>query len=370
MTNLEVVMLSNNYFNNHLPDVSKLTNLKTLLLDDNNFAGTVTTKFNSLTSLEYLFLQGNNFFGKIDANFLKDLSKLKRLDISSCNFTGEFPSHFFTMTDLELIDLHENHLTGTLPSNIATNTALKYLSLENNLIRGQLNPTLRNLTKLFHLDVSNNTMTGPITARLGQMPLSYLFLANNNFDAGPIPTMFGQLKNLTEISLKGTNRTGAIPAWIGTSWSKLRLLDLDNNHFNSTIPPELGLLTDLEFLLLNRNLGINGTMPTQLNKLSSLRSIFLDSTSLSGNLTAICSLPKLDQPGTGNAAQDTNEFVIADCGGKTPKVHCNCCDKCCAANQTGCNPNTAVASIDPNWETSFQRVDYNFGTNVTNFGEA
>ncbi|GKZ00691.1 hypothetical protein MPSEU_001021200 [Mayamaea pseudoterrestris] len=365
LTDLEVLMTSNNYLGGRLPDLSKLTKLASVFLDDNKLTGTITTTFNKMTNLKFLFMQGNNFYGNIDDEFLKNAKNLSRLDMSNGNYTGQLPSHFFGMPNLQLLDLHGNRLSGSFPSNINKNTALQYISLQENLIKGPLHPSLVNLTRLFHLDVSNNTLTGPIPGRIGMLPLEYLFLANNKFAKGPIPPLFGLMTNITELSLKGTNRNGTIPAWLGTNMTKLKLLDLDNNSLNGNIPSELGRLTYLEFLLLNRNLGIKGALPSQMNKLSSLRSIFLDNTGLSGSLEPICKLQSLNAPETsGNLTRD---FISADCGGNNPKVKCSCCDVCCSNTNPKCNQNYQVASIDPNWESSFQRASYSLGTDDANF---
>jgi Leucine-rich repeat (LRR) protein len=363
LSDIKSIIFSSNKFKGKLPDLSKLTNLTSVLLDDNGFTGTVTTAFNQLTNLQFLILQGNSLQGKIDSNFLKNAQKLERLDLSNCSFSGQLSPHFWDMPKLELLDIQANRLSGFLPPVINENSALKYLSVNQNFIKGELPPSFLNLTALFHLDVSNNLMTGPIPARLGKA-LAYLFLANNNFTQGPISTLFGKLSNLNELSLKGTNRNGTIPSWVGRL-TKLKLLDLDNNQLTGSVPTDLGLLTNLEFLLLNRNLGIKGIVPSQLNKLSNLSMVFLDRTSLSGDLAPLCKLSNLNTASNSGGAR--HDYVIAECGGSQPKVVCSCCDFCCSGTSTKCNNNTAVASVDPNWETSFSRVVYNFGTNDTIF---
>ncbi|GKY93339.1 hypothetical protein MPSEU_000301500 [Mayamaea pseudoterrestris] len=367
MTDLKVLLLSNNNLTGRLPDFFKLLKLVTIFLDDNKLTGTITSTFNSMTNLTYLFLQSNFFHGTVDDRFLKNATKLKRIDASNCRLTGQLPSHFLQMPKLDMIDLHGNRLSGTLPTVIYRNTALQFLALQDNLIEGQISPDLANLTKLFHLDLSSNALTGPIPGRIGMLPLSYLFLANNTFVEGPIPSTISTMTDLKELSLKGTSRNGTIPAWIGTKLTNLQLLDLDNNKLSGSIPSELGRLSRLEFLLLNRNLGVTGTMPTQFNKLSSLRAVFLDSTSISGSLEPICNLPSLNKPA--NSGKLTRDYVVADCGGSSPNVACACCTLCCSDADPFCNMNVRVPSVNPEWEDSFMRVEYNFGTNATVFKE-
>jgi Leucine-rich repeat (LRR) protein len=49
----------------------------------------------------------------------------------------------------------------------------------------------------------------------------------------------------------------------------LEFLDLSNNSFHSTVPTELGLLTNLQFLNLEQN-HFNGTIPSEIGALQYL----------------------------------------------------------------------------------------------------
>jgi hypothetical protein len=50
----------------------------------------------------------------------------------------------------------------------------------------------------------------------------------------------------------------------------LIVLDLDNNSLTGSIPAEIGLLTNLQFLLLNRN-ELSSSIPSQLENMDQLR---------------------------------------------------------------------------------------------------
>jgi hypothetical protein len=91
----------------------------------------------------------------------------------------------------------------------------------------------------------------------------------------------------TSMVLPGSGITGCIPTELGTV-TTLTVLDLKENHLQSTIPTELGMLTALESGsgdgwsasegLLQWNL-LTGTIPSQLGQFSRMRTVF----SLGGN---------------------------------------------------------------------------------------
>jgi hypothetical protein len=98
--------------------------------------------------------------------------------------------------------------------------------------------------------------------------LTYLFLAQNQFSQNNVPYWIEGLKQLEELSLKSTQRTGPIPDFLG-DLKQLILLDLDDNSLMGTIPTKLGLLENLHILLLNRN-NLTSTIPTTFSNLKSL----------------------------------------------------------------------------------------------------
>ena len=80
---------------------------------------------------------------------------------------------------------------------------------------------------------------------------------------------------MLELSLKGTNRVGPIPDFIGEEMRNLKLLSLDNNNLTGSIPETLGHLKRMEYLLLNQN-DLTGEVPDTLKHLHALsKSTFL-----------------------------------------------------------------------------------------------
>jgi len=56
MYDLRVLFLSNNSFDGALPDLSQLVDMVSLLVDDNQLSGDVTSMFNGMSMLRHLYL--------------------------------------------------------------------------------------------------------------------------------------------------------------------------------------------------------------------------------------------------------------------------------------------------------------------------
>lgn len=348
--------------------------IEALALDDNLLSGDVSTLFNDMPLLKGLYLEDNNFYGRIDSNFLRNNKLLRYADLSSNQFTGYVPAHFFDHTVapyLWVLDFHNNRLSSVLPSNISAESDVRFLSLHGNWIEGNVPASWVNLKSLVHLDLSSNLFEGPIPDHVGNMTeLAYLFMANNSFAPGPIPESFAQLTNMEEFSLKNTNRSGVLPIWL-TEWENLELLDLDQNNFVGQIPAAYGNMTKLQFLLLNRN-NIDGQLPASFSQMTNLRAVFLEKNGMTGRLDVLCGLPNFNEP---ENDIDGTEIIAADCaGGETAQIVCTCCKICCVPEfnqieegfgiEDTCHDATAIAHLNPYWERSYIRWDFDFGNDT------
>jgi len=356
LTQLQWLYLHSNLLTGSLPtELAQTTTLQRLVVESNLLSGNPLPLLQSLTNLEYIFADNNVFSGALPADFLLGHSHLQHLDLSLNNLTlsdSNFPSHLLQMQSLESLDLSRNHLSGHLVNDETTvlqheNRKLQYLSLHDNKLNGGLSSQLQQLVALKHLDVSNNELHGPIRKELGQQltHLEYLFLSNNNFQPGSIPTEFQQLTNLVDFSMRGTHRDGPLPAWIGTQLTNLVLLDLGQNDFNRTVPVEFSQLRQLQYLLLNGNPQLRGSVPSELGSVASLSALFLDGTALHGDLEFLC-------PATANT-----ELIYADCLSSTKAVNCTCCE-CCRDDPDGCSE-PYLADLDSSLEHFFERTEYN-----------
>ena len=110
-----------------------------------------------------------------------------------------------------------------------------------------------------------------------------LSLPGNNL-SGTLPPELGDLEHLRWLVLDGNELTGAIPAELG-NLAQLRTLDLDNNQLTGPIPAALAELSQLTILDLTGN-SLNGTIPAELGALPGLDSLLLGNNDLTGPIPA------------------------------------------------------------------------------------
>ncbi|EDN71519.1 VCBS [Beggiatoa sp. PS] len=180
-----------------LPDLSALTVLQDLSLDDNLLTGSLPD-FSALTNLLILRLKNNQFTGEIPASF-NTLTQLETLDLQNNQLSGIIPD-LSNLTKLRELRLFDNQLTGPIP-NFSHLIHLVELYLNDNQLSGPIPVELSLLTQLRILYLGNNQLSGLIPEELGQLVnLEQLHLGSNQL-SGEIPPSFVQLINLTELNL-------------------------------------------------------------------------------------------------------------------------------------------------------------------------
>ncbi|XP_076957417.1 BRASSINOSTEROID INSENSITIVE 1-associated receptor kinase 1-like [Bidens hawaiensis] len=106
-------------------------------------------------------------------------------------------------------------------------------------------------------------------------------LGNANLSGQLVPQL-GQLTNLQYLELYSNNITGRIPNELG-NLTNLVSLDLYLNKLDGVIPDTLGKLQKLRFLRLNNN-TLTGTIPVSLTTIASLQVLDLSNNNLRGEV--------------------------------------------------------------------------------------
>jgi len=170
-----------------------------------------------------------------------------------------------------------------------------------NLVTGNTPPNNCDLSTLYGISLG---ITGQSSGRVVMIDLR-----TNNL-IGNIPPEIGLLSELDEIQMYTNQLSGVIPTEIG-QLSKLTIIGLDYNQLSGSIPPEIGDLNNLTILIMNNNLLI-GPIPAELGNLNNLTELWLFDNQLTGcfdsSLSSLCSqLDGYDDITSGNNFNTTWE---------------------------------------------------------------
>ncbi|KAL8218512.1 hypothetical protein R6Q57_021885 [Mikania cordata] len=122
LNQIRVLSFKHNSISGQIPNLSNLTNLKSLYLSYNYFSGEFPASLTTLHRLKTIVLSGNTLSGHIPVSLLK-LQRLYIFYIDTNEFTGKIPP--FNQSSLRYFNLSNNQLSGEIP---ATGTLLRFNS--------------------------------------------------------------------------------------------------------------------------------------------------------------------------------------------------------------------------------------------------
>lgn len=249
LTNLEGLDVFSNMLSSTIPSlIGQWPSIFFLSFGANDFTGNMPTEFFQLSQLIWLELGSNPLSPSPLSTELTRLSKLEHLGIENGHVVGSIPPCIGTLRHLMFLSLYGNQLSGPLPAELYSLTNLVWLSIHSNYLSGEISGQISTLTNLVELDLYNNLLSQQIPSTLSVTQCSNLRSLSISFNKlrGPIPfALFG-------------NSDG-----VGSSVNSLRNLDLSNNELTSSIPPQIGLLSQLHILSLSSN-QLTGVMPSEL----------------------------------------------------------------------------------------------------------
>ena len=217
VTNLNMV---GNHLHGRLPDLSPLTELQALGLNDNLLSGNIPSLVN-LHHLQTLWLARNLLSGPV-------------------------PPLNASLTD---IDVSSNALSGSIPP-LSAAPMLAYAYFDENLLTGTI-PDLSSLSNLIVFSVDGNLLTGPIPSLAGLNALGDLAVARNNL-SGSIPSIAG-LPALVTFDVSNNQLTGVLPANFP---SGLQAFYANSNSLSGTMPSLAS--TQLHVFRIEGNAQLNG----------------------------------------------------------------------------------------------------------------
>ncbi|PIM99233.1 Leucine-rich repeat protein [Handroanthus impetiginosus] len=307
MPSLQNLDLSGNMqLSGSFPQFPRGGSLRTIVLTNTNFSGSLPDSISNLTMLSRLELSNCRFFGPIPPT-IGTLTELTYLDISLNNFTGSIPL-FHLSKKLTYIDATRNSLMGSLSAMHFEGLSNPKLELDNNEFHGQVQE-LSNLSSssLQELDVSSNHLEGPIPKFFSELDqLTVLSLSSTKFN-GTVQLEMFKNPNLDTLDLshndlfvQSTDSDSGFPLLPNISWLKLvscqlqrfpnllrqsRLwnLDLSSNELRGEVPNWIWEIGNgsLRYLNLFNNLLHGFQKPC---KFPSLRVLDLNSNQFQGEL--------------------------------------------------------------------------------------
>ncbi|CAN1811614.1 Probable LRR receptor-like serine/threonine-protein kinase At2g23950 [Linum perenne] len=226
-----------------------------------SLSGTLSAAIGNLTNLRQVLMQNNNISGKIPPE-IGQLSKLQTLDLSGNRFSGSVPDSFGQLVGLEYLRLNNNSFSGPFPLSLAKIPRLAFLDLSYNNLSG---PVPKFPTRTFNVvgnplicgskstdGCSGPVNSGPLPFSLASSPEEGLIslgnLRNFSFRELQIATNSFSSKNILGAGGFGNVYKGKLGD--GSTVAVKRLKDLTGSSGESQFRTELEMIS----LAVHRNL--------------------------------------------------------------------------------------------------------------------
>ncbi|CAL9241718.1 unnamed protein product [Arabidopsis halleri] len=177
--------------------------------------------------ITHVVLPSRNLNGTVSWNPLRDLTRLRVLDLSNNSLDGSLPTWLWSKPGLVNVNLSRNRFGGSIrviPFNGSVLSSVKELNLSFNRFTNAVN--LTGFTNLTSLDLSHNNL-------------------------GVLPLGLGYLSGLRHLDLSRCKINGSIKPISGLK--SLNYLDLSENSMNGSFPVDFPNLNHLQFLNLSAN---------------------------------------------------------------------------------------------------------------------
>jgi Leucine-rich repeat (LRR) protein len=347
MTLLEFLSLENNNLMGSIPpEISKLKALTTLYIYNSKLTGSIPPEISKLTALSWLYLSSNSLTGSVPPE-ISELTALTQLYLASNKLTGSIPPEMSELTAMVQLRLANNKLTGAIPGTLTLLTKTTYFWLDANLGLCRLDAASTTVTTTKCTTAcpyptcactvatcpsgatnSGSTVVNPATpfypaddtscCPVGASLLEKL-VTDQHLDCSagrPCVATTGVGKGTNAVVLPFNNLilTGTIPPEIG-QMTKVARLYLYNNEMTGTIPPEISLNVKLTQVYLYGN-KLSGTIPPEISELSIVQYLLLRSNDLTGTippevskLTALLHLYLYNNELTGTIPDEMGELT-------------------------------------------------------------
>ncbi|CAF1919219.1 BnaC02g31280D [Brassica napus] len=216
------------------------------------------------TSLE--LSNKNNQLGGLIPKEIKNLFRLRVLNLSSNSLEGSLPSNLSKLIELRVLDLTSNKITGLVPKKLGDLKNLYILNLGKNRLHGPIPPYLSNISSLTVLSLGRNFLSGPVPFELGRLQRLQVLDATINNLTGEIPPSIYNTSSLESLALASNSLCSQFPSNIGDILPKLLVFNMCFNKFTGEIPASLYNLTKIKVIRAAFN-HLEGTITSGLGNL-------------------------------------------------------------------------------------------------------
>mgnify|MGYP003865239053 CR=1 FL=1 len=236
-------------------------------LSKNNMVGHIPPEIGLLLpQLQYLDLSAQEQLAGSIPSELGLLTHLKRLSLHRNFHTGTIPFELTLLTDhIEEIFLGYNpNIEGTIPTEVGNlHSTLRALSFRRSGVTGYVPTEIFRLTNLRELYLQNCLgITGGTLEGIGALSHLQRFAAHDVPYASTIPSEIGLLTDMRALNFWNTRMKGTLPSEFFRLTNIVRL-DIDDNFLSGTFPAGLGAFSHLEVFWMNGNRW-SGTFPADL----------------------------------------------------------------------------------------------------------
>ena len=292
LTNLQLLYLNDNFLTGEIRTANIPKSVGQLNLSTNRFTGQVPD-FSDFTSLTILFLGTQRIEGlRADQTLIEKLpTSLTWVSLTGIHIGGPLPD-FSALSGLHFLELTRTGLSGAIdPARIPT--SVSYLYLRENDFSGEL-PDFSGLSNRIEAFLLNdNRLSGEID--LAKLPSGYIQILNlsDNEFSGELPDFSGRTETIFELHLTGNRLTGAVDA--SRFHSSTTNIFLQNNLFSGELP-DFSARTALAHLNLSGN-QLTGAVDVSRLPPQTLGNLRLGDNDFSGqvpDMNAFASLRTLD----------------------------------------------------------------------------
>ncbi|CUG45132.1 GP46-like surface antigen, putative [Bodo saltans] len=241
-------------------NLSKLTQLRDVIVYNNRLHGTIPTEYSRWgQSIRSFSLYTNNFTGTLPSSF-RNWTLVQVFDAHENQLSGTLPDEYSEWRNLTTLLLAQNRLTGTLPAKYSTwGSSIKYFEVENNNFNGSMPPDYSNFTNLTSFYVSDCGLSGTLPESYAQMTRLESLRCSSNQLTGTLPHSYGNQSNMIVFVVQNNSLTGTLPEAY-SSWRGLVYFAADNNKFTGTLPAAYSNWSSVTQFYIHNNI-LNGSLP-------------------------------------------------------------------------------------------------------------